>query len=469
MDTLQAPAALVAAGLLDAPGDPEGWDQPGSLGEIVALLRKLLVLLNVYSFGAPNLPENKTQYLLVGKRNTPAPLEAIRAPAAAPTRIMTLVRPSSKTASADQWLRPRSLLTRRARDHGFVFDRPPLMLSPGSQRYFLFEGGKPRDGVSPNPIGFLERGMDWLSDKVTPAEAREKAKASAKSLRKSLEKKQDTKAKDGSHEKFDVSFIGQYQTWCPEPTSGNTCWCCEEAHVDRQLEESGLGLWPLIQFLVASLIALMVLAMILVPTYCTLTGACSWFGGAPPPPTFEPRVEATEPVQPQQAPVQAPAQIEAPAATTKPTYPGLDTTKPTPMAVEKEPVVTAPPTPKVEAPKAAPVFHVAFDEAKANLSTKAMDDISTAARTALANGVVNIRVVSLGAREHDVPLWQQRFRAVRDELVRLGVPANRIRDQRGPGPYLITIRPNQPMRPATTRRRISQDLDSVPDPMSGSF
>ena len=35
METLQAPAALVAAGLLDAPGDPEGWDQPGSLGEIV--------------------------------------------------------------------------------------------------------------------------------------------------------------------------------------------------------------------------------------------------------------------------------------------------------------------------------------------------------------------------------------------------------------------------------------------------
>jgi hypothetical protein len=62
MEMLQAPAALVAEGLLSAPGDPEGWDQPGSLGEIVGLLRKLLVLLNVYSFGAPDLPENKTQY-----------------------------------------------------------------------------------------------------------------------------------------------------------------------------------------------------------------------------------------------------------------------------------------------------------------------------------------------------------------------------------------------------------------------
>lgn len=59
METLQAPAALVAAGLLEAPGDPTGWEQDGLLGEIIGTLRKLLVLLNANAFGAPDLPENK--------------------------------------------------------------------------------------------------------------------------------------------------------------------------------------------------------------------------------------------------------------------------------------------------------------------------------------------------------------------------------------------------------------------------
>ena len=64
----QGPAALVAKGLLDPPGSKEGWDKTGSLGEIVSLLRKLQVLLNVYSFGPPDLPDNKTQYLLLARR-----------------------------------------------------------------------------------------------------------------------------------------------------------------------------------------------------------------------------------------------------------------------------------------------------------------------------------------------------------------------------------------------------------------
>ena len=42
---------------MEAPGSQEGWDKPGSLGEIVALLRKLQVLLDVYSFGPPDLPD----------------------------------------------------------------------------------------------------------------------------------------------------------------------------------------------------------------------------------------------------------------------------------------------------------------------------------------------------------------------------------------------------------------------------
>ena len=168
MDTLQAPAALVASGLLDAPGDPEGWDQPGSLGEIVALLRKLLVLLNVYSLGSPDLPENKTQYLLLGRRGAGAPpAEAIRSPAAAPTRIMAYVKSASKKSSADQWLKPRAVIARRARDFGFVLDRPPMMLSPGNQRIFLFEGGRPKEGVTPNPINPVEGAIGWMGKLFT--------------------------------------------------------------------------------------------------------------------------------------------------------------------------------------------------------------------------------------------------------------------------------------------------------------
>ncbi|MBL9096763.1 MAG: hypothetical protein JNK07_07530 [Alphaproteobacteria bacterium] len=467
MDSLQAPAALVAAGLLDAPGDPEGWDQPGSLGEIVSLLRKLLVLLNVYSFGAPDLPENKTQYLLIGRRGQPAPVNAVRAPAAAPTRIMTLVRPSGKKSSADLWLRPRELLTRRARDHGYVFDRPPLMLSPGSQRAFLFEGGKPKDGVSPNPLGLAERFVDWLGSVFAPApDAKEKAKAPDKSLRKAIEKKQEGKPKDDSPEKFDVMFLGQYQTWCVEPAAGNSCWCCEEAHVHKHLEESGVGLWPLTQFLVAALVALTALALIITPIYCTMTGAC-W--SSEPQPTFEPRVIAPPPAPTDTATAPAPTVKPAAPVETVPrsAYPGVVKVAPPPSSTQAAPPVV---TPKVEAPRPPPVFHVAFRQDKANLLPDAMGAIASAAAQALqTNRPTNIRVFSIEGRENDSTIWPRRVHAVKDELVRLGVPSSRIRYE-GSGPYLITIRSTQPQRPGSSSRRSQEQyLDAVPDPMSGEF
>jgi outer membrane protein OmpA-like peptidoglycan-associated protein len=486
---LQAPAALVAAGLLEAPGDPTGWEQDGNLGEIISVLRKLLVLLNVNAFGAPDLPDNKTQYFLIGRRGATLPADALGAPDKipddAPTRIMTLVRPTSKTSSADRWIKPRNLLTRRARDHGFVFDRPPLMLSPGNVPVYLFEGGKPRSGVSPNPIGVAENFFDWLGRTFAPGdEKKEKAKA-AKTLRTALEKKQDKKSKDGSLEKFEISFLGQYQTWCPEPhSSTTTCWCCEEAHVDKQLEETGLGIGPLIQFLIAGLIALTALALLITPIYF-------WFADQKP--TFEPRVEAppasqTEVAQTPTASQPLPSSTgsapsstgSAPSSTgsapssTAPApsaYPGLDTTKPATVVAPapKEPVVTAP-TPKVDVPKPPPVFHVAFFEAKANLTPEAMSALASAATQFVQmNRSTNVRLVSLGPRETDDALWQRRLYAVKDELVRLGVPAARIRYE-GTGPYLIMIRSSQPTRPAgSSRRRSSQYLDAVPDPMSGEL
>jgi outer membrane protein OmpA-like peptidoglycan-associated protein len=476
METLQAPAALVAAGLLEAPGDPAGWEQDGSLGEIIGTLRKLLLLLNASAFGAPDLPENKTQYLLIGRKGASLPADALSAelPKDAPTRIMTLVRPTSKTSSADRWIKPRNLLTRRARDHGFVFDRPPLMLSPGNIPVYLFEGGKPQSGVSPNPIGVAENFFDWLGRTFAPGdEKKEKAKA-AKTLRTALEKKQDKKSKDGSAEKFEISFLGQYQTWCPEPhSSTTTCWCCEEAHVDKQLEETGVGIGPLLQFLIAGLIALTALALLVTPIYCSVTGACNWLGSREP--TFEPRIEPPPATRTEVAPPPTAAQTP-PSSTTEPTpgaYPGLDSTKPATIAapVPKAPVAAAPPpAPKVDVPKPPPVFHVAFFEAKANLTPEAMTALASAATQFVQmNRSTNVRLVSLGPRESDDALWQRRLFAVKDELVRLGVPAGRIRYE-GTGPYLVMIRSSQPTRPAgSSRRRSSQYLDAVPDPMSGEL
>ena len=70
-----------------------------------------------------------------------------------------------------------------------------------------------------------------------------------------------------------------------------------------------------------------------------------------------------------------------------------------------------------------------------------------------------------GEHETDDDLWRRRLYAVKDELVRLGVPANRIR-QEGNGPYLLTVRSNQPQQSSSRRQRAPNDIDAVPDPMA---
>ncbi len=457
MEMLQAPAAMVAAGLLDAPGDPDGWDQPGSLGEIVALLRKLLVLLNIYSFGSPDLPENKTQYLLLGRRGAGAPpADALRSPAAAPTRMMALVKPSLKKSSADQWQKPRSVLAKKARDFGFVFDHPPLMLSPGNQRIFLFEGGRPKDGVSPNPIGALERGFSWIGDAFAPPgdSDRKSARAKDKTLRKVIEKKPEGDPKDDTPGKFDTMFLGQYPTWC-HGLSDDACWCCEEAHAETH-QDASANLW---QFLVAGLVTLTVLALLFFPAYCALSGSCNWFSSSP-----------TLPLPPPLPKIEAPAPYVEPPETVAPLPPKTLTPK-APVAVPVGPYpgvsqrLTAP-APKIETPRPPPVFHVAFFEAKWNLTPEATSALSSAASQAIQlNKTITVRVVALGSRETDDDLWHRRLYAVKDELVRLGVPANRIRYD-GTGPYVITVRSKPQARP-TGRQRLSYDLDSVDDPLAG--
>ncbi len=475
VDTLEAPAALVAAGLLDAPGDPEGWDQPGSLGEIVSLLRNLLMLLNVYSFGSPDLPENKTSYLLVGRRGAGAPpASALRSPAAAPTRIMTMIRPANKKSSADLWMRPRNDLARRARDFGFVFDRPPVMISPGNSRVFLLEGGRPKDGFTASPAGMF----DWLRDLIAPPQDTKNqpagVKAKDKSLRKALEKKRDGDTKDDSPAKYDTYFLGQYPTWC-HGFADDSCWCCDEAHSDA-VPESGINLAPLLQFLLASLVALTLLALILVPAYCALTGACGFFTGDNPrdntilPPPINQPFEPNK-IEPQVPPPSSSnTQPSAPPPAAYPGYPGLGSEQPkaTPTDPKAAPVgpktsaVQPPPTQRV---RTAP-YHVAFFQGKGNLTSESMNALAAAASQAMQlNHPATIRLEALGPREHDSALWQRRLQAVKDELVRMNVPANRIRHE-GTGPFVIKISKDV-APPSATGKRASLELDSVPDPLSG--
>jgi outer membrane protein OmpA-like peptidoglycan-associated protein len=485
-DTVQAPAALVAAGLLDAPGDPEGWDQPGSLGEIVALLRKLLVLLNVYSFGAPDLPENTTQYLLVGRRgDTAPPKDALKLPATVTTRIMTMVRPAGKKSSADQWLKPFNDLSRIARQHGFVFDRAPVTVSSAKSAAFLYEGGKLKDGALLSPF----RLFDWLFGESTSFVG-----GKDRTLRKMLEKKPSDKPDAPGN--FNRYFLGEYPSWCygVNLKPGETSRCCDEPH-DTVAAPTDVTA-PFFQYVIATLVTLTALGLMGMLLYCPLTGAC----GTPlyqpqdmrvlqppsEPPTTPPQTPpALAPDNGTKPPVNEPAQpypglnhggptkppVSEPAA---PAYPGLSQPpkqEPKPSSVPLTPVKpsTVPAQPsRIEAARPQPVFHVAFFQGKANLTTDAMNALASAASQVLQmNRQAKIRVVSLGPKEDD-ELWQRRRLRVEDELVRQGVPRNQITSTRAGSQLIITLRPAAQPAPAPGKRA-ALELDTVADPLMGDY
>ena len=118
------------------------------------------------------------------------------------------------------------------------------------------------------------------------------------------------------------------------------------------------------------------------------------------------------------------------------------------------------------------MLHVAFLESKSNLTRESYNVLTTAAGQSIqSNRDVGVRIFAVGRRESDAALWRRRLYAVKDELVRLGVPSSRIRYE-GTGPYVITIRAAQSLKPATSGgsgRRASLDLESVPDPLSGDY
>jgi outer membrane protein OmpA-like peptidoglycan-associated protein len=475
---------LIAAGLIDMQQDPDGWDRHGSVGEIVSVLRNLLELLDVYSFGAPDLPNNKTQYILIGKKGSKdISQDKLNLPAGTPpTRIMTLIRTTQKQSSADHWLKPRAKLSEKLADIGYTLDRAPISVPNATTRQFLIEGGKVK-GATPKPVA------RW-------------AKENKKGAKDIVEFKPDKKkgAKPAGVE-FTGLFLGEYPTWCPqhEGATAHSCALCEEAYPEKTepkppiLRWIGMGLAAL-----AILTALALLGYTMV--WCPLTGCGASDPGSYSPPTapLPSTSESTQAVPPATKPT-----TTAPAVTPRASYPGVSQpsspatypglpavstpaktkppvvsetkapakpTAPAPVTQHVQPAVPAvtpahPPAPRESVVRPI-VLHVAFMEAKSNLTRETFNTLTAAATHAMQlNRTVNVRVFALGQRETDAALWQRRLYAVKDELVRLGVPVERIRTE-GAGPYMIVIRGQEPVPPRSARDRTRSDLDTVSDPLA---
>jgi hypothetical protein len=116
-----------------------------------------------------------------------------------------------------------------------------------------------------------------------------------------------------------------------------------------------------------------------------------------------------------------------------------------------------------------PVFHVAFFEGKASLTSDAMNALASAASQVIQLGrTAKIRAVALGPKEDD-DTWRRRRLVIEDELVRQGVPRNQITTARAGSQLLITLRPATQPAPASTGKRAALDLDSVKDPLMGDY
>ena len=503
---LNVPAALIASGLLDMQQDPDGWDRHGSVGEIVSLLRNLLELLDVYSFGAPDLPENKTQYILVSKKGAALPAGALKVPSGSQKkRIMVLARSGYKKSSSDQWTKPREKLESIGEDAGYVFDRSPLAVDSGGTRVFLMEGGslKAQPAEKPKSSG----GGIFSAPKPK------------KSLREKIESKPEPKPKAGTPGDFSTFYLGEYPTWCPPGTGqSDHCWCCDEA-VEAEHEDGGFLAWlqenlqkiglVLGALLITAFVAYLLYAMF----YCPLTGKCSattlpptsyqppTVTGPSSPPTdttgkgtaspSQPAVEQPLPSQPQSPVSQLPPNSPYPAAPDSdaggkatspyPGYPGTDQSPPkdqigssdrnAPAAEKYTPPAPAKPT--TTATTKPLMLHVAFMESKSNLTRESYNVLTTAAAQSIqSNRDVGVRIFAVGRRESDAALWRRRLYAVKDELVRLGIPVQRMRIE-GTGPYVLRInRSAQPqlLKPQSSKPAAgggkSYDLESLDDPFA---
>lgn len=260
---LNVPATLIAAGLIDMQQDPDGWDRHGAVGEIVSVLRNLLELLDVYSFGAPDLPNNKTQYILIGRKGSKElTQDKLCLPAGTPpTRIMTLIRTTQKQSSADHWLKPRAKIAEKLSDLGYTLDRAPISVPNSTTRQFLIEGGKVK-GATAKPVA------RW-------------AKENKKTVKDIVEFKPDKKKtpKPGGID-YTGLFLGEYPTWCPQHdgATAHSCALCEEAYPEKT--EPKTDVWKLARTaLIAGVILLGIALLVYTMVWCPLGMRCNrpWF------------------------------------------------------------------------------------------------------------------------------------------------------------------------------------------------
>ncbi|MEQ1753558.1 MAG: prephenate dehydratase domain-containing protein [Micropepsaceae bacterium] len=491
---LNVPASLIAGGLLDLQQEPDGWDRHGSVGEIVSLLRNLLELLDVFAFGAPDLPENKTQYILVGRKGTPLPANSLKPPTGkSSTRMMTLVHSRTAKSSPNQWIKPREKISKVLKEWDFIQDRAPIAVSTGKDRTFLMEASL----------------LAGASLKGEPGKR-------TKAVIDAIESKPRQKPAKGSlEEATSIAYLGEYQTRCTSPST-ESCNCCEGA-TDELRQGPGILDWltkqlPLLAAIGGTAVVVSGLLFILYAMlYCPLTGNC---GATENPTSYHPPISSS-PAQPAaetpppssypgvtSSPSQPSSQATIPNAPTSSevanqaphtAYPGTGETPSVTGTYPRQPVYTegkdvspsaepkaeTHPVPKVAETKPAKpqptytqpkplMLHVAFMEAKSNLTRESYNVLTTAAATALQqNKTVNLRIFALGSRETDDGLWRRRLYTVKDELVRLGVPVERIRSE-GNGPFIVIVRANEPPKPSSAHQRVTSSLDSIDDPFANN-
>jgi hypothetical protein len=462
---LNVPAVLIAAGLLDGREDNDGWDRHGSVGEIISLLKNLLELLDVYSFGAPDLPENRTKYLLISKKGMRLPKEAILADPKAKARTLVLARTQHRRATADQWLRPRERLLAQTEATGCVFDRAPIAIETGSAPVFLFEGGYTKSSApKAKPAGWF----GWF-----------KTKAKSNSLQETVEKKPERKPGKGSPDDSTLVYLGEYGSWCgPGLNHGEACSCGDEP-VAETGKDNSKDWRVLLTAGVALLLVIGALYLAYAWLYCPLTGQCAATTGQST--SWQPNDPVTAPPPAQTLPAQQPPgtpypgqpfAADAPATTIKapaPAYPGMAApgTSPNTAATPGQPPTVAG-TAGIAMVKPM-VLHIAFHEAKSNLTRESFDTLASAAAQAMeSRREVDLRIFALGPRETDQGLWRRRVSAVKDELVRLGVPFQRLQTE-GTGPYVLRIQRVSAPTPRTTGASTEQNFDqgSLDDPFSG--
>jgi outer membrane protein OmpA-like peptidoglycan-associated protein len=468
---LNVPAVLIASGLLDGRQDNDGWDRHGSVGEIISLLKNLLELLDVYSFGAPDMPENKTKYLLLSKRGTKLPAGALLTPLEqSQSRTMVLARTNHRASSAGQWRRPLERLEKRTEKTAYVFDRAPIPVEGTGHPVFLFEGGKTR----PTGLAAGWQPPKWFAGKPGPSTLQEK-----------VEKKPEPKPGKGSADDHALVYLGEYKSWCA-PHSGHAEGCsCAAPPMASDAADRGVFGSGWITPIAAGLAIAALLAIVGFIIWSILATPAQ-----DPQSSYQPQTNQTVPT-PQAAP---PANVGMVTPETGPNpYPGLEQpaqpTPPYPPAPTSYPlspngadpsIIPASPVPETTGSNAPPLtspsvtqpkpvmLHVAFSETKANLTRESFNALASAAAQAMqSNRDVSIRLFAVGRREADTALWRRRLNAAKDELVRLGVPVARIRSE-GTGPFVVRIL--QAPAPRTSRlggfQDRSYDSRSLDDPFS---